>query len=93
VTDTKIGPGFFARDILENWNNHRPHCSRKYRAADDDRVPEGFVLERFTDLLTDTPNVFQVEIAVGLARCAHTNEGQVCFLNGFCWITSSAKSP
>ncbi len=67
------------------------HRTRQDRAANDDGVPRTLVLECFADLLANPSDISQVEIAVWLARCANTNEGQLRLADCFDWVTGSAQ--
>jgi hypothetical protein len=52
------------------------HRAWQNRAPYDNHVARGLAFERLADLLTNPPRVPQVEIVVGLARCADANDGQ-----------------
>jgi len=43
------------------------------------------------DLFANSSDISQVEIAVGLARCANANERQFRLANPLAWITGSAQ--
>src|SRR6266567_1025520 len=91
VTNAKVDTCFFARKLLENGNNDVVHGSRQDRAANDDSMPSCLVLEGLANLLANAPDIPQIEVAVGLARGAYANKGQLRFMNSLGLVGSRAQ--
>src|ERR1019366_4522362 len=91
VTDAEVNPGLFPGELFQGGNHDAAHRARQDGAADDDGVASCLSLERLADLFANPPNVFQVEVAVGLARCADANEGQFRLANRLDWIAGGVQ--
>src|SRR5437870_2893279 len=77
VTDAKVDTGLFARKLLEDGNNDVVHGSRQDGAANDHGMPSCLVFESLANLLANAPDIPQIEVAIGLARGAYANKGQL----------------
>jgi ribosome-binding factor A len=55
-------------------------------------MPAGFVFQCHANLLTSTPYVLKIEIAINLTRSAHAHERQLGFTYSFNGIASSAEA-
>jgi hypothetical protein len=68
------------------------HSARQDRAANDNGVAHTLAPEYLADLFTNPSNISQVEIAVGLARCADANEGQFRLADALARIAGGAQT-
>lgn len=91
MTDTEIAPGFLTGGFLEDRYHDFPHRSWQDGASNYNGVPACLVLESFADLLTNAPDVAQIEVAVGLAWRADANKRQFGGPNGLSWVRDGAQ--
>src|SRR5208337_1335482 len=92
VTDAEVSAGFLPGGFLQDGDNDLVHSSRQDGAADDDRVPRGFVFERTADLLANALDVPQVEVAIGLTRSADADERELRFPDGLGYVVRGAQA-
>ena len=82
----------FPGEFLKDGYHHPPHGSRQDSAANDHRMPLGFVLKRLADLFANTADVLQIQIAIWLAGRTDADERQLRLRNGLIWIVGGSQS-
>ncbi len=83
VADTEIYSSLLPRSLLQGWDHDLVHGPGENRAPNDDRMPSRRLFECLSDLLTNPTDVFQIQIAIGLAWSADTNEREFGIMDGF----------
>src|SRR5580658_295372 len=74
VANAELNSGLLPRELLQGGNHDLEHRARQDGAANDDGVARCLALECLADLFTNSPNIAEVEIPIGLTRCANANE-------------------
>src|SRR5512139_255361 len=74
ITDPEILVELLARRIFERGDNHLAHRPRQNGTAEGHHMKGRLVSKNAADLLTNSPDVPEIEITIGLTGCAYTNE-------------------